>query len=551
MRSSFSTALRYWETVRWLKPEQVYGRLLFRLARPKADARPAPQRRQQTAAWKDPALRRASLIASGLFRFLNLEGDLSEIGWDGPQREKLWRYNQHYFEDLISSGAAGRRQWHEALLADWLSHNPAATGAGWEPYPLSLRIVNWIKWALAGAQLSEALTESLAIQARFLTQRLERHLLGNHLFVNAKALIFAGLYFDGPEAGTWRRIGFGILQREFSEQILADGGQFERSPMYHALALEDVLDLINVVRTFESALDEYQRAALAQWETAVPAMRRWLAALSHPDGDFSFFNDAAFGIAPHRNELEAYADRLGLERGETGGPMTWLAESGYARLEQTDAVLLCDLAPIGPDYLPGHAHADTLSFELSLFGARVIVNSGTSVYGLSGERLRQRGTPAHSTVTVRDRNSSDVWSGFRVGARARPFGVNVFQDGARLIAEGRHDGYRSLPSRPVHSRRWELSTGALRIEDLVRPGHHPAEARFHLHPDVKADQTGATDGALLMAVGKRVHWHAEGGPIRIEDSTSHPEFGKAVPSQCLVIPLKSNAASLTIEWNVQ
>jgi hypothetical protein len=33
-------------------------------------------------------------------------------------------------------------------------------------------------------------------------------------------------------------------------------------------------------------------------------------------------------------------------------------------------VLILDVAPVGPDYLPGHAHADTLSFELSLFGQR-------------------------------------------------------------------------------------------------------------------------------------------------------------------------------------
>ncbi|MFB1490650.1 MULTISPECIES: heparinase II/III family protein [unclassified Thiocapsa] len=49
-------------------------------------------------------------------------------------------------------------------------------------------------------------------------------------------------------------------------------------------------------------------------------------------------------------------------------------------LEAGSAVALLDVAPIGPDYLPGHAHADTLSFELSLFGQRVIVNGGTSRY---------------------------------------------------------------------------------------------------------------------------------------------------------------------------
>ncbi len=33
---------------------------------------------------------------------------------------------------------------------------------------------------------------SLAIQARYLTRRLEHHLLGNHLLANAKALVYAG-----------------------------------------------------------------------------------------------------------------------------------------------------------------------------------------------------------------------------------------------------------------------------------------------------------------------------------------------------------------------
>jgi uncharacterized heparinase superfamily protein len=64
------------------------------------------------------------------------------------------------------------------------------------------------------------------------------------------------------------------------------------------------------------------------------------------------------------------------------------------------AVALLDVAPIGPDYLPGHAPADTLSFELSVFGQRLLVNSGTSCYGASLERLRQRATAAHNTVVV-------------------------------------------------------------------------------------------------------------------------------------------------------
>ena len=42
--------------------------------------------------------------------------------------------------------------------------------------------------------------------------------------------------------------------------------------------------------------------------------------------------------------------------------------------------LLVDCGEIGPDYLPGHAHCDTLSFELSLSGQRVVVDSGCGIY---------------------------------------------------------------------------------------------------------------------------------------------------------------------------
>src|SRR5690606_4780416 len=114
------------------------------------------------------------------------------------------------------------------------------------------------------------------------------------------------------------------------------------------------------------------------------------------------------------------------------------------------------MAPVGPDYLPGHAHADTLSFELSLFGQRVLVNSGTSCYGHGSERIRQRGTTAHNTVVVDGADSSEVWSGFRVARRARAINPEV-HDHQGLEASCSHDGYHRLPGRVTHHRRWRLT----------------------------------------------------------------------------------------------
>ncbi len=547
--STLRTASLYWHTLRHLRPAQIYGRLRFRLARPRVDAAPAPGLRAPSGSWAAPALRAPSLIAPGEFLFLGQAGRLAEIGWDGAQREKLWRYNQHYFDDLNAVGAPERAEWHTALIADWLAQNPPGCGTGWEPYPTSLRIVSWIKWARAGKSLSREAVQSLAIQARWLSRRLEYHLLGNHLFSNAKALIFAGLFFEGAEAEHWLETGLAILTREIPEQILADGGHFERSPMYHALALEDLLDLLNMANCYEMALTPKRKPEADRWRERINTMRGWLHAMSHPDGGISFFNDAAFGIAPENAELDAYAERLGFKAVDHLPPTQWLSASGYARFSCGPAVALLDMAAVGPDYLPGHAHADTLSFELSLFGERILVNSGTSCYGDSDERLRQRGTAAHNTVVIAGQDSSEVWGGFRVARRARLRDVTVSLSGAPM-AQATHDGYRRLPGAPLHRRCWRMDDGSLSVSDHVGHCDLPAESRFHVHPNVRlVPESDPSVGEGLTPNGKRFSWHVCRGKARIEQSTWHPRFGEAHSSQCLVIALHEGSSEIIFSWN--
>lgn len=538
----------YWHTLRHLRPVQIYGRVAFRLARPRPDTRSAPAQRAVLGPWVAPARREYSLTGPREFRFLNVNGLLDKIGWDGPEREKLWRYNQHYFDDLNAVDAEYRHNWHEALLRDWVAENLPATGNGWEPYPTSLRIVNWIKWSLAGNVLPGPCIESLAVQARWLMRRLEVHLLGNHLFANAKALVFAGLFFEGEEAAAWLSRGLRLLAREVREQVLADGGHFERSPMYHAIVLEDILDLCNVAAVYEGALGVHDREQMEHLRCRTSVMLRWLDAMCHPDGEISFFNDAAMGVAPSPNELTTYAKRLGIASTEVATPITWLESSGYARLVSRPAVLLVDMAAVGPDYLPGHAHADTLSFELSLFGQRVLVNSGTSCYGNSAERIRQRGTAAHNSVVVDGVDSSEVWCGFRVARRARPINPQVSITPV-LEASCLHDGYRRLPSPVTHHRRWRLTESGLEVKDTLQGSCDHAEARFHFHPSVIVTMRDRCSGTFEVANGRCLHWTVTNGSARLEDSNWHPRFGESLPNRCLVVRLEQGLATVIFEWD--
>lgn len=535
----------WWRTVRHLKLRQITGRLHHHLSRPAPDRRPPPAWRSTAGPWVRPAMREPSMVAPGRFRFLNVEGDLADLGWCGPRAEKLWRYNQHYFDDLSAKDAEHRRAWHLSLIERWIADNPAPSGDGWEPYPTSLRIVNWLKARFSGVELSPAAQASLAVQTRWLCRRLEWHLLGNHLFVNAKALIFAGLAFDGPEADAWIAKGLAILQEQLAEQVLPDGGQFERSPMYHALALEDVLDLINAWR--HAAPDRPQPPSHdARWTETASRMLHWLRVMQHPDGRGACFNDSAHGIATPHAELERYAAALGIvsRQPPPESGVVHLPDTGYVRLAQPHAVCFVDVAPVGPSYLPGHAHADTLSFELSLHGRRVIVNGGTSVYGAGPRRLQERGTASHSTVQVAGQNSSEVWSGFRVGRRAYPRDVRIERHALRAA----HDGYTWLPGKPLHRRSWAWAPRALQVEDEVTVPTLPALARYHLAPGLQLCAAGPTVWQVLDASEEIARVIVITGKPRVEPSTHAPEFGVVLDTCCLAVELVAGRAQTRWQW---
>jgi uncharacterized heparinase superfamily protein len=553
---------QYWHTLKHLKPVQFYGRVWFMLYSPRINASDIAQPlRVPICYWRRPTARAVSMLGPTQFKFLNQTQTLpAQGGWNDAGIEKLWLYNLHYFDDLNANGAEGRIEWHQRLIERWLIENPPTLGNGWEPYPTSLRIVNWVKWLAIGNAPIPGMLESLELQASWLAKRLEWHLLGNHLFANAKALVFVGLLFEGPNAAAWLRKGLKIIKDELPEQVLADGGNFERSPMYHAIFLEDMLDLLNMAGVYA---DQVPTTLVVQWRCVALQMLDWLKGMTHPDGQIALFNDAVFGIAATAEELAAYADRvLGTNAVLTGLPgryspcndrsslhLSHWVNSGYIRFECASAAALLDVAPIGPDYLPGHAHADTLSFELSVFGQRVVVNGGTSRYGLGPERLSERQTVNHSTVEIDGQSSTEVWSGFRVARRAYPCNLVVEQGADALSVACSHDGYKRLPGKPLHRRNWQFSSSQLEVADSVLGGGLPAVSRYILHPDVNVERIAIDSFQLRLANGRLIYVMISKGTGRLERASYASEFGKVQPTQSIAVDLKNGKAQVLWSWS--
>jgi uncharacterized heparinase superfamily protein len=282
------------------------------------------------------------------------------------------------------------------------------------------------------------------------------------------------------------------------------------------------------------------------WGQTAKKMLHWASVMQHPDGQIALFNDSAFGIAPELRELLAYAERLGIEFESPSGDMQHLEQSGYARAELGQAVLFADIGQIGPDYLPGHAHADTLCFELSLFGDRWFVDTGCSTYEVCDERLRQRGTAVHNTVIVDGADSSEVWSSFRVARRARPFNVRMEIASNAAVISGAHDGYRRLKGKVIHERSFRLEPGQFVIDDKLDGRFVTAEANFLLHPDVEVREKD--HHVILTRNGRKAEMQFNGGQFDVRPATWHPEFGLSIPTHRIRVAFTESALATTIRW---
>lgn len=539
----------YYHTIKYLKFRQIYFRVIHKFINRRVTSFPdATVAENINTKWIRQSLGAPKFLSDDTCRFLNQCGKIiKKEDWNCDTKQKLWLYNLHYFDDLLSLDADRRRDLHQIWLDKWISHNPPVNGNGWEPYPTSLRIVNWIKAFLDGFSPKEIWLVSLAQQADYLSKKIEYHLLGNHLFANAKALIFAGTYLECPDAVNWLKKGIQILDAEIDEQILSDGSHFELTPMYHSIILTDLLDIFNIIRTYPS---KFPIAFKSKIQSKIPRMLQFLADMSHGDGKLSFFNDTAMGIAADNDIIFSYAEKLGFSKPKVmynEKRIIDLRNSGYVIAKDQDMSLICDLSPIGPSYLPGHAHADMLSFEISLREQRIFVNSGVSEYEIGEERHRQRKTKSHNTVEINNSDSCEIWGGFRVARRGEI--INRQVDASAFEFTAAHTGYIKQGIECLHSRTWKLCQNGLIITDNLKGRFETARGHLHLHPNVNMTHMDERTIVLTDKLSKVVLTF-EGAKLSTSDTTWHPEFGLVLPTSKITYDFESSLVKISMSWTL-
>jgi uncharacterized heparinase superfamily protein len=422
----------------------------------------APEPRLFPLTWK-----KKSLSNEPNFCFLNLKKEMSleQVDWNSNDFGKLWTYNLNYF-DFIH-----RMDTKEALL--WMKNYArcATLKDGLEPYPTALRIMNWIWFILENEVEDKELHDFVFSDAYRLSKNIEYHILANHVLEDALAMCTAALFFDHDP---WKKRFQKLALEQIDEQFQSDGAHYEQSPMYQMILLDRILDVCLLERS--SGLDsEFFRSCR---NVVKPILA--FAEFIHVGKSLPRLNDASIGIAADLDIVLAKARTLGIEYSK----LDQAGESGYRKFHNEDWTVVMDLAEVGPSFQPGHAHADTLSFELyDHNGLPLITDVGTSTYQPNERRQWERSTEAHNTVSYAGLNSSDVWGGFRTARRAKI--IERSESGDSFQAS--HDGYRHLGV--IHKRHFQFNKSEIVISDLIKEGKRESYSYLHFHPDVHVVST--------------------------------------------------------------
>jgi uncharacterized heparinase superfamily protein len=429
----------------------------------------------------------------------------------------------------------------ERQVASWLEANPPGIGINWTTsMEVGIRAVN-IVWAVATLEgwrplesgLRARVVESLRWHGRHLEANLEGtpYLRSNHYLGDLLGLIAVGSVLDGdPDAPRWAAFARRELEREIGRQVYDDGVSFEASLAYHGLVLEMLLICSYVARWAGRPFSE-------RFDERVARMIEVSRAVRHPCGRVPLFGDQdsgrvlpeGFARPPTHDNVIWLAVAAAQSARPLAGPVhpevAWVfgidawrraAELPPAkeparafpdggiyvlRSARLHAVMRC--GEVGQNGAGGHSHNDLLSYELSVDGTPVVVDSGTYAYTFDvPARNAFRATAAHNTVTVDGLEAQpvDAERVFELRQFATPEVESQRLEGDELGLVASHDGYRRLSDGVIHRRRVSLVRDELTIVDeLVGGDEHVLRSFVHLVPEASVVRSGAT--AFEIAVG--------------------------------------------------
>jgi uncharacterized heparinase superfamily protein len=492
-------------------------------------------------AWPGDA-KRGAAIAGGEIEFAGEVCRNPSPRWFPPVAGPAWIAEWHSFgwlSDLMAAGEAGRETARE-LMRSWVAENRRWHSLAWRSDVLATRLFAWLAHLgeIAGRDEDEDLRRvvmaSLAVQLRHLGRSAWRECSGAARIRALKGLICGLAALGGPQARMARALR--ALERETDSQLLADGGHRSRSPSVQLQVLRDLVDTRAALR---AAAIEPPPALQGAIERMAPVLRLF----RHGDRRLALFNDSI--------EEDGVMIDLVLTRSEAKGPAPrHIPDTGFDRLAAGQSLVIVDTGAPPASGFDEHAHAGTLSFEMSHGRERIIVNCG-AYRGPKPDWWRvARASAAHSVLVVADTNAAEIREDGAVGRSPTSVAREHAEHEGQQWVSANHDGYRTRFGL-IYTRQIFLAADGedLRGEDQLagRPGAAFA-LRFHLHPVTEVSLV--EDGrAALLRLPSGLVWRlrAAGAEMSLAESI-YLGSGDVRRTQQVVLSGAAAPGGTTVRW---
>lgn len=426
-----------------------------------------------------------------------------------------------------------------AQVEDWIRCNPLRYGVNWVcTMDVALRAVNWL-WGYAYFRHSPVLDDafhlllhrSLLAHGRHILDNLEwsEKATGNHYLSDIVGLIYLGILLpEFKEAQNWRQFGLGELEKEIQKQIYSDGVNFEASTNYHRLSTELFLSAtllaerngFNFSRIYDERLEQMISVvyAISRPDGTVPVIGdqdngrvHRLKVWSVPEMEWQDFRPLLALGAVWKNNLdwaliaqdswEEAVWMFGIHAAKVHDQInsqsllpkpisTSLAEGGWYVLRDQNFHVVAELGPNGQNGNGGHAHNDSLSFDLFCQGQSWICDPGSYLYTADYDaRNLFRSTQMHNTVSSDEyeQNQFDPYELFKLNSDIAPRLVHWEVTDTFTLLAGE---FASHTTAGMMHRRWFYLAHGLNLmvlTDCVRGNENQRRVIFHFAPGVVAN----------------------------------------------------------------
>jgi len=513
--------------------------------------------------------------------------NIKSFAWDIKYVWELSRF--HYLIPLaLAYYKTGEEKylikWQELIL-DWIKNNPVYYGPNWAiAMEVAIRACNWILSfeiiekkiqdigyppARAGKiqdTFLEAFLGSLFEHGRFIFNNLEyAPTRSSHYLSDIIGLIYISFFLGGNSKITkWQKFAVQTLEKEMDFQVLSDGVDYELSVSYHRYKTELFLWAGYVLKINRVNLSN-------EFWLKLGKMLNFVLAIIKPNGLVPQIGDSDDSrlhlvwenyFSWEKRNYDSLIKLFSLVSGKQieNYPLNSASfpKGGIYILKDNGFYLITGRGKCCYGKGGSHIHNDMLSFELSLLGEDLIIDSGTYVYTSDyEERNKFRSTQAHNTVIIDNQEQNPLsLDPFYFEQRAQMTVKKWEEQKDFILFEAEHDGYKNprfaqnLFSRfarnkylkqPVIYQRsllWDKKDKSLSIIDkFISQGHHELEWNFHLAPDIKIwMKNNQNNNREMILISKNnsflLQAPEELNCAIIEDEVS-PSYGVKIPSKTI------------------